>query len=180
MVHEPPARLPRPKLFEYLRPPPCTSSRRASSQRKANIHDIVMLDPGGTKDFAAPSCDSRLNPSASGLLTAWLASNADNRLLVIAGVYTQPERLEAPPRPSGPAPWPRTAAVVHGFRTRIAGRTPHPAAAGAAPHVTDPGNHGAAAPAAPKNGDNVADPFVFDQVGNNGAHEQPGLDMTAP
>ena len=69
----------------------------AGAQRVAQVHTIVLFDPGGTSDFANPpawkralgdtTCDWRFNINS--LLANWLKSNVENRLIVLSAIDSE-------------------------------------------------------------------------------------------
>ena len=59
----------------------------ASPQQQAQIHTIILFDPGDTTNFADGSCDSDYDINA--LLANWLQSDSANRLLIFTGAVTE-------------------------------------------------------------------------------------------
>lgn len=65
----------------------------ANPTRAANVHTVILFDPGATSNFAPPSlwakllgvttCDWRFN--INGVLARWLSSNTANRLMILTG-----------------------------------------------------------------------------------------------
>jgi hypothetical protein len=74
----------------------------ATDEQKAQIHTIILFDPGDSHDFGGyvlagvlhvgDSCDWKLNPNA--LLASWLQSNPQqNRLIAITGQDSEEKEL---------------------------------------------------------------------------------------
>jgi hypothetical protein len=60
----------------------------ASFKQIADVHTIVLFDPGATSDMnSIDSCDPQYD--SNGLLSAWLESNSSNRLLIMTGKDTE-------------------------------------------------------------------------------------------
>lgn len=59
---------------------------KQSASYAANIHYILMFDPGSYAELSGSSCDTKIG--VSDVLASWLSSNPNNRLVIMAGVAT--------------------------------------------------------------------------------------------
>ncbi|HVB22307.1 MAG TPA: hypothetical protein VNG51_10210 [Ktedonobacteraceae bacterium] len=73
----------------------------ATDQQMAQIHTIILFDPGDSHDFGGyvfanllhfgNACDWKLNPNA--LLASWLQLNQQNRLIIFTGQVSEEKEL---------------------------------------------------------------------------------------
>lgn len=61
----------------------------AAGKSAAQVHTIILFDPGDTANFTGSSCDTRVRPSINFLLASWLKSNGSNRLIVLTGKVSE-------------------------------------------------------------------------------------------
>jgi hypothetical protein len=59
---------------------------KQSSSYAANIHYVLMFDPGSYGEMSGANCDTKVG--ASDVLATWLASSPTNRLVIMAGAAT--------------------------------------------------------------------------------------------
>lgn len=59
-----------------------------SSKLRAQIHRVILFDPGSTSDFK-DSCESDPSLNVNALLTAWVGRDPNNHLLVLTGADSE-------------------------------------------------------------------------------------------
>lgn len=64
----------------------------AAGSRVAQVHTVILFDPGNTANFTGKSCDTKVKPSINSLLANWLKSNGSNRLIVLTGQVSEQQQ----------------------------------------------------------------------------------------